>query len=152
MRQTAAERTARADRIMRDVARDKRQQPTCHAAERGPVKRRVTHAGSDRQDASLHLKPIKAFDTVDVDQVRGPRHPECHDRNKALPAGEDTSVKRRKFVQSLHRLLDRPWRVSGKGRGFHRKRSPKLKEGEVCLYTNDRSELKSTWAKSLRIN
>jgi hypothetical protein len=79
----------------------------------------MAHAGADAKPVAFDHKPPQRLDPIDVNEVRGPRQPERHDGNEALPAGQDTAVMRRDFRQQCHRLIDGPWRVVLEGRRLH---------------------------------
>ena len=108
MGQAAAKRAAHPDRIMRDVADDKRQQLPQRTFHHRLVKGGMAHPGTDREGIAIDGEPVEALDLVDVDQMGRPRHPERHDRHQALAARQDTAVKRREFGK----LARRPVRPS----------------------------------------
>ena len=118
MRQAAAEGAAGADRVMGDVAHDRREQPAERTIHDRAVERRVAHAGADRELAVRRPRAVELRDAVDVDEMRRPRQPERHDRHEALPAGQHAAVVGRDLRQRRDRLVDRLRRVIPKGGGF----------------------------------
>jgi hypothetical protein len=96
------------------------QQLPQRAVHHGPVERGMAHPGTDCERAAIDRQPVEAFDSVDVDQMGRPRHPERHDRHQTLAAGQNATVQRRKLRQCVNSLLDRSRDMSTKWRGFHR--------------------------------
>ena len=119
MGDAAAERAARADGMMRDVAHDGREQVSERTLDHRLVKGGMAHAGADAQLAALDGETRERLDPVDVDEMGGTREPERHDGNEALPAGEHAPVLGRHLGQGLDRLLDGLRRVVAKRRRLH---------------------------------
>ena len=119
MREAAAHGPAHADRIMRDIVHDRRQQ----CAEWSRLDRfmecAVAYARADDQHAVLDNEFIEAGDLVDVDEMCRTRHAERHDRHEALPAGQNAAVLRCDFGQNRQRLIQGSRRVTNKGRWLH---------------------------------
>ncbi len=67
--------------------------------------------------------PVQLGDAVDVDQVGGARHPERHDRNEALTAGQNAAVLWAELGQHPDRLIDRSRDVTNERRGLHEPQS-----------------------------
>ena len=63
--------------------------------------------------------PVEARDLVDVDEMRGLRQPERHDRHQALPARQHAAVLRRDLRQNLQRLVERLRHMADERRGLH---------------------------------
>ena len=116
----AAKGAARADRVMRDVAHDRRQQPAQRAVDDRAPERRVPDAGADAELAVLDREPPQRLHAVDVDEMRRPGQPERHGRHEALPSRQDAPVMRRNLGQNGDRLVDRLGRVIAEYCGFHR--------------------------------
>ena len=106
MGEAAAKRAAGADRIMRDVAYDEREQVAQRPGRDRPVERRVAHASADRERVALDREPVEPGDPVDVDEMRRPREAKRHGRDEALAAGENAAVLGRDFCQNRDRLLE----------------------------------------------
>ena len=119
MRDAAAERAARADRMMRDVAHDGGRE-ACRADPRttGLIERRMAHAGANRRACRPRPRAGERFDAVDVDEMRGTRQPERHDRHEALAARQHAAILGRDLRERRDRLIDGLGRVIAKGAGF----------------------------------
>ena len=107
MGDAAAERAARPDRIVRDMAHDGREQ-TAH----GPVhdrtmERRMANNGADRQDIADAGLPGEFRNSVDVDEMCGTSDPERHDRNKALSARQHAAIFGTKLGKHGDSFVDR---------------------------------------------
>jgi hypothetical protein len=111
MREAAAKGAAQADRIMRDVAHDAREQRAERPGNGRTMERGVAHAGADRKAAVLDRELFQRRDAVDVDQMRRLRQPERHGGHETLPAGEDAAVLGRERTKQRDRLLDARRRV-----------------------------------------
>ena len=120
MGQAAAKRSAQPDRVMRDVRHDGGEQRAGRSRNHRTMKRRVTHAGRDREHVRVDRQTVETGDRVDVDQMRGPRHAKRHHRHETLTAGENAAVERAQLGQLRHHVVDGLWRVIDKRRGFHR--------------------------------
>ena len=107
MGEAAAEGAAHADRIMRDVARDVGEQLAERIIDDRLVKCGMAHARADGQRLAVARNRVEAGDLVDVDEMRGLRQPERHDRHQALSAGQHAAVLRRDLGQNLQRLVER---------------------------------------------
>ena len=74
----------------------RRSRAACPAGRRPPAGR-TPHAapGADRRACPLPSRSrSRPAHAVDVDEMRRPRQPECHDRHQALPAGQHPAVVR----------------------------------------------------------
>src|SRR3954447_26223252 len=120
MSDTAAERAARADGIVRDVAHDRGQEAPKRPIHHRLVKSRVADARTDGEPVAVNGKSPQRRHAVDVYEVAGAREAECHDRNQALATGEDASVLTGNLGQGSHRLVDGRGCVVLKWRGLHR--------------------------------
>jgi hypothetical protein len=120
MGETSAECAAHADRIVRDMARDSAQQCTERIFSDRLMKRRMPHAGADRQRLSVTRDLVEACDLIDVHKMRGFGEPESHNRDKALSASQHAAV----CGATSARILTASSRVFGvwrmKGAGFIR--------------------------------
>ena len=119
MRQAAAKSAAHADRIMRDVARDKREQFAERIIDDRFVERGVAHAGADRQNFSVAHDAIEAGDVIDVDEVGGLGQPERHDRHQALAARQHAAILRRDLGKDFQRFIERARHVADERRWLH---------------------------------
>ena len=81
MSDTAAERTARANGIVRDVTHDRGQEAPKRPIHHRLVKSRVADARADGEPVAVNGKPPQRRHAVDVDEVAGAREAECHDRH-----------------------------------------------------------------------
>ncbi len=120
MRQTAAERAAVADRVMRDVPHHVGEQFAERAVANRAVESRMTHAGADGELAARNGDAVERFDPVDVDEVRRLGEPERHRRHETLAAGKDAAIVAGHLRQQGDRLVDGLRRVIAEGRRFHR--------------------------------
>jgi hypothetical protein len=55
---------------------------------------RVTHRRPDAQPVAAPGDRVQSRNSVDIDEMRGPREPKCHHRNEALAAGDDSALVR----------------------------------------------------------
>ncbi len=99
MGEAAAEGTARADRRMGDVARDRGEKRPQRPRRRRAVERRVPHASADGERAVHRPEPVEPGHAIDVDEMRRPGEAERHGRHQALAAGENAPVLRRHIGQ-----------------------------------------------------
>ena len=120
MGDAAAERAAGADRMMRDMADHRREQPAERAVLDRLLERGMADAGADAEPAVLNHDAIEPVDAVDVDEMLRPRQPERHGRNEALPAGQHAAVVVGKFGEQSQRFVDSFRRVIAECRGLHR--------------------------------
>jgi len=84
------------------------------------MKRGMTHARGNLQHIVGDREPFKTFNSIDIDQMRRPRHAKRHHRNEALAAGKNAAVERRELGELIHDLFDGPWSVISERRGLHR--------------------------------
>ena len=119
MRDGAAKGAAGADRMVRDVAHHRRQQPAQRPVHDRTMERRMPHAGADAKLAVLDRQALERGDAVDVDEMRRPRQAECHDRHQALAAGQDAAVLRRHLGQQRDGFVDRLRCVIAERGGLH---------------------------------
>ena len=138
MREAAAKRAAHADRVMRDVPRDTREQLPERIVDDRLVKSCVTHARADGQQSFRPDELVEAGNLVDVDEMGRPRHAEGHDRHEALPAGQNAAVLRRDLGQNPQRLFERLRHMADEGRGFHAAKLPGMAR-RIYLYANDKA-------------
>jgi len=125
MREAAGERTAHADRQMRDMARDPRQEYAERAAGGRRLEPNVPGKRADAERATLLAHVIQGLDAVDVDQVGRAREAKIHCRHEALPAGEDLAFLA-VFGEEIERRVESAWRkVSESGRFHDRCAAPK---------------------------
>lgn len=117
--EAAAERSARADRMVGDVAHHLAQERPGDAWNGRPLERGMAHAGADAHDAVPDRDPRQLGDAVDVDEMGRPREAKRHRGHEALPAGENAAVVRRQLGQERHRLIDGARGVIAEGGGFH---------------------------------
>ena len=121
MGDAAAECAAGADRVMRDMPDDRREQ----TAERAVLDRRfkggMTDAGADAEPAILDHQAIEPGHPVDVDQMLRPRQPERHGRHEALPAGQHATVVGTVLREQVQRFGDGSWGVVLERGGLHRR-------------------------------
>ncbi len=69
MRDAAAERAARSDRIVRDVAHHRGQEPPERPVHHRLVEGGMAHAGADAELVAIDRQARKRLDAVDVDEV-----------------------------------------------------------------------------------
>src|SRR5439155_14212321 len=119
MRDTAAERAASTDWIMRDVAHDGSKQSTHLSVHGRTMECRVAHDGADAKIILDPRHPRELGDPVDVNEMSRPRHPEGHDRNETLSAREYAPVLRTKLGEHRHSLIDRSGDVTNERCGLH---------------------------------
>jgi hypothetical protein len=119
MGEAAAKRTAQPDRVMRDIRYDGGKQGACGPRHHRTMKRRVTHACRNREHVAIDRKPIETGHSVDINEVSGSRHAECHHRHEALTAGKNAAIEWAEFSELRHCVVDSFRRVINKRRGFH---------------------------------
>src|SRR5262249_24753978 len=138
MRQTAAERAAVADWIMRDVVHHVGQKLSQRSFANRPMERGVANARADDERAAGERNAVERLDGVDIDEVRGFGQPERHGRNEALAAGEDAAVVTGKFSEQRDRFVDRFRRVIAECSGLHRDNACTFGGGESKTIDNGR--------------
>ena len=82
---------------MRDMMHHVGQKLSQRSFANRPMECGVANAGADDEFAANNGNAVERLDAVDIDEVRGLGEPECHGRNEALAAGEDTAVLGGKF-------------------------------------------------------
>ena len=120
MREAAAEGSARADRMMRDMPHDTGQELSERTVDERTLEGGMAHAGPDHELAVGCRHASQRFDAVDVDEMRRACQPERHRRHEALPARKHAAIVRRDPRERGDGLIDRLWRVVAELRGFHR--------------------------------
>jgi hypothetical protein len=118
MGEAATEGAAQTDRVVRYVPDYINKQGAGRPGDGRSVKCSMAYAGRDREHVVIDCQSIEAGDIVDIDQMRGPRDAERHHRHQALAARQNPPVKRTKFRELGHRLIDGFWRVICKLRGL----------------------------------
>ncbi len=119
MGEAAGEGAADADRQMRDVVRDRRQEPRERAGGRPARSKTTWRVRAPMASApSTCARPTSAVDAVDVDEHRRPRQAEVHRRHQALAAGKHAAVAA-VAREELEGFLERSRRVVVEGRGLH---------------------------------
>ena len=124
MCQAAAKRAAKADRIMRDVTNDGGKHRPERSVLNETMKCGMAHPGTDVQDLIANGEHVQPSDSVDVDQMRGAREAESHDRHQALTTRQNAAILRRQLRQQPHRLRQSCRPVVRKRCRFHRSALP----------------------------
>ena len=81
MGKAAAKRAAHADRVVRDMASDRAEQPAQRIGDDRFMKCRMANAGADGEGLSIARDFIEPGNLIDVDEVRGLRKAKRHDRD-----------------------------------------------------------------------
>ena len=118
VRQAAAKRAARADRMVRDVLHHARQQFAERTRHDGALEGAVAHAGADVQVAVARFERAQRRDFIDIDEMRRCGETQCHRRHQALAAGEDAAFAWSPFTEQRQRLVEAARRVVLERRGL----------------------------------
>jgi hypothetical protein len=88
------------------------------------MKRGVARPRTNAQDTIADGEHVQPGDSVDVDQMRGTREAESHDRHQALAARQDPAIVRRQLRQQPYRLRQSLRPVVGERCRFQRSLLP----------------------------
>ena len=119
MDQASPHRAAVADLEVADQGHGRSQQgiPCCET--RVPFESALARQRPDAETAVAAVgDPVQTGNAVQVDDGRGTRQPQVHERHEALAAGQDLPVLA-VLVEHAERLVEGLRTVVGKGRGFH---------------------------------
>ena len=108
VRQAAADRPLVADRQMRDVAHGCRNYRQVGCDQRRVLELAMSRHRADRHTGATQFDERQVLDAVQIDQHRGPRHPEVQQRQQTLASGEDFSLAVG-FRERFHRGAHRHW-------------------------------------------
>jgi hypothetical protein len=111
----------------------------------------VALAGADAERLAVVGEFVETLDLVDIDEMRGLRQAERHDRHQALPAGENAAIVAGDLGEDLQRLVEAARDMADEGRGLHAASflhalepgKPAVGSGDRafrdCMYANDRA-------------
>jgi len=83
------------------------------------MKGSMTNTSADRQYLSIGHDLVETGDVIDVDEMRGLRQPESHDRHETLSTRQHTAVLRRVDGEKSQRFVERFRRVANEWRWLH---------------------------------